>query len=75
MVNAASEEIVTKAELERGEDAYSRAQDFKTPAKRRRDAEEDVAMQLQFSPYRKQIKEPKTILLAAQRTLVFPLNG
>ena len=65
LVNAASDDIVTKAELERGEDAFMRAQDFKTPAKRRRDEEDDVAMQLQFSPYRKQIKEPKTVLLLA----------
>ena len=71
LVNGASEDVVTKAELALGEDTYIRAQDFKTPAKRRRDEDEDVAMQLQFSPYRKQVKEGKTALLASPKNPSF----
>ena len=74
LINGASDEVVTKAELERSEDTYSRAQEFKTPAKRRRDADDDVAMQLQFSPYQRQVKEPKTILLASPKNPSFSMQ-
>ena len=75
LVNAADEGfIITRAYLELGEDNYAKAQGFKTPAKRRREADDDeaaVTMQLQFSPYKRQIKESKTVLLASPKNPSF----
>ena len=73
LVNSADDGmVITRAFLELGEDLHSKAQEFKTPAKRRREEEEDdMAMQLQFSPYRKQIKEAKTVILSSPKNPSF----
>ena len=73
LVNSSDEgALITKAEMERSEDIFARAKDFKTPAKRRREEEDEAKMlQLQFSPYRKQVKEPKTVLLASPKNPSF----